>query len=252
MIIFLQVILGVLIVFSIVSVIQVIVLRFIPVKTTPLMWLRCRQQRKRGERTRLHHQWIPFKDIPEDFKTAVWVAEDVHFISHFGFDFFKVFHNIKYYFIDKVKFKTAFGGMSTISQQTAKNVFLWQGRSILRKVLECYYTVLIELFWGKQRIMEVYLNSIEMGDGIYGVYAAAKEHYHCEPSELTREQIAEIVTCLPNPLKYHCTDIHYPSLLKSKERILMGMDGLHFPRPEEFAKVQWQHRLKALNKLFGK
>ena len=232
------------------SIVQVIVMRWIPVQWTPLMKVRCRQQRKRGEQPRLHHQWIPLQYIPNDFKTAVWVAEDGHFISHFGFDIVKTFQHIKLFFIDKEGFRQAFAGLSTISQQTAKNVFLWSGKSLLRKALECYYTILIELFWGKQRIMEVYLNSIEMGDGIYGVYAAAKEHYHCEPDELTREQIANIVTCLPNPLRYHCTNIEAPSLLKSKERILMGMEGLHFPEPHEFHKVQWRHRLNAIQRIF--
>lgn len=235
--------------FFAVSVIHVLILKFVRVNRTPLMLFRCRQQRKRGEAVRLHHQWMPLDEIPTDFKTAVWVAEDGLFISHFGFDFLKLFKGLMVFIHKRSEFKKSFFGISTISQQTAKNVFLWPNRSLFRKMLEAYYTILIELLWGKQRIMEVYLNCIEMGDGIYGVYAAAKEHYHCEPKELTREQIANIVTCLPNPINYQCTNIFYPLLLESKKRILMGMEETTFPPRKHFAKVQFLHRWHTLKQI---
>ena len=113
-------------------------------------------------------------------------------------------------------------GGSTISQQTAKNVFLWPGRSWLRKGLETYFTVLIEFVWSKQRIMEVYLNSIEMGDGIYGVEAVAKEHFGTHASELTRANCALIAATLPNPRKFSSKN---PSeyMVKRKVRIMKEM-----------------------------
>ena len=232
------------------SVIHVLALRFMPVKT-PLMRLRCKQQIKRGERPRLYHKWIPLKDIPEDFKIAVWVGEDRSFISHFGINLKKLANRSFLFFKQKESFTKSFSGTSTISQQTAKNVFLWLDKSILRKFLEVYYTLLIELFWGKLRILEVYLNAIEMGDGIYGVHAAAQHHYHCKPKELTREQIVSIVSCFPNPLRYHCTNITEPKIQRLYENNLWSMQGLSFPRTEEFRKVQFQYRKQAILRLLG-
>ena len=130
---------------------------------------------------------------------AVIASEDANFLKHHGFDYKAIenaaIRNMKH--PEKRKL-----GASTISQQTAKNVFLWPGRSWVRKGVEAYFTVLIELLWSKQRIMEVYLNSIEMGDGIYGVQAVAEEHFNVDAKDLSYAQCALIAATLPNPRKF--------------------------------------------------
>lgn len=150
---------------------------------------------------------------------AVIASEDANFLKHHGFDYKAIenaaIRNRKY--PEKRKL-----GASTISQQTAKNVFLWPGRSWIRKGFEVYFTTLIELLWSKQRIMEVYLNSIEMGEGIYGVDAVAEEHFNRDAKSLSREQCALIAATLPNPLKFSSKN---PSayILKRQNRILHEM-----------------------------
>jgi monofunctional biosynthetic peptidoglycan transglycosylase len=136
--------------------------------------------------------------MPDDMPKAVMASEDQLFLEHHGFDFDAIQKAIKR---NKKAGKKKFGA-STISQQTAKNVFLWQGKSWVRKGLEMYFTVLIEFVWGKERIMEVYLNSIEMGDGIYGVKAVAQYNFDKEPDELTKRDCALIAATLPNPRKF--------------------------------------------------
>jgi monofunctional biosynthetic peptidoglycan transglycosylase len=153
-------------------------------------------------------------------------SEDARFLEHHGFDYKAIEHaairNIKH--PEKRKL-----GASTISQQTAKNVFLWPGRSWVRKGFEVYFTVLIELMWSKQRIMEVYLNSIEMGEGIYGADAVAEWHFQTTASKLTKAQCALIAATLPNPRKYNSAR---PSsyVLKRQKRILREM---RFVKPLE-------------------
>jgi monofunctional biosynthetic peptidoglycan transglycosylase len=149
----------------------------------------------------------------------VIASEDARFLEHHGFDYKAIEHaamrNIKH--PEKRRL-----GASTISQQTAKNVFLWPGRSWLRKGFEGYFTTLIELMWSKERIMEVYLNSIEMGDGIYGADAVAEYHFDTEAAKLTRGQCALIAASLPNPRRFNSAR---PSsyLLKRQKRILHEM-----------------------------
>ena len=150
---------------------------------------------------------------------AVIASEDANFMKHHGFDYKAIenaaIRNRKH--PEKRKL-----GASTISQQTAKNVFLWPGRSWLRKGFEAYFTVLIELLWSKERIMEVYLNSIEMGEGIYGVDAVAEEHFHTDAKNLSAAQCALIAATLPNPRKFSSKS---PSsyMLKRQARILKEM-----------------------------
>jgi len=128
---------------------------------------------------------------------AVIAAEDDTFLTHNGFNFKAMQKAYK----SNQKGKKIKGG-STISQQTAKNVFLWQGRSYIRKAFEAYFTVLIEILWSKERIMEVYLNSIEMGKGVYGAQAAAQHWYGKDAANLTKKQAAGIAAILPNPIKF--------------------------------------------------
>ena len=181
------------------TILAVVVFRFLPVYVTPLMVIRCCQQLKAGEQPRLIHHWVGIDDMSPHMPGAVMGSEDARFLEHHGFDLKAIQaateHNRRH--ADRPRH-----GASTISQQTAKNVFLWPSRTWVRKGLEAYFTALIELTWGKERIMEVYLNSIEMGPGIYGLEAVAQEVFHCHAGELSREQCALIAATLPNPLRF--------------------------------------------------
>ena len=201
------------------TILSVVLLRFVPVLITPLMVIRCVQQVKDGQKLKLSHHWVPLNEISPHLPVAVMASEDARFIEHHGFDFKAIEHAAKRNKQQPQKRKL---GASTISQQTAKNVFLWSGRSWVRKGFEAYFTVLIELFWPKQRIMEVYLNSIEMGDGIYGADAVAQEHFRLPASQLSRSQCALIAATLPNPRRFSSKN---PSayMLKRQGRILTEM-----------------------------
>lgn len=179
------------------TILMVVVYRFVPVYITPLMILRLFQQASNDEPLTLHHTWVSLDKISPHMPVAVMASEDQRFLLHHGFDVNAIVSASKANAHGKKVY-----GASTISQQTAKNVFLWPGRSWLRKGLEAYFTFLIELMWSKQRIMEVYLNSIEMGNGIYGVEACAKYNFDKTASELTRPNCALIAATLPNPLRF--------------------------------------------------
>ena len=201
------------------TILSVAVLRWVPVWFTPLMFIRLSQQLSTGKELKLHHHWIPLDKISPSLPTAVMASEDARFLEHHGFDYKAIeqaaMRNIKH--PEKRKL-----GASTISQQTAKNVFLWPGRSWVRKGFEVYFTTLIEIMWPKQRIMEVYLNSIEMGDGIYGADAVAQWHFNTTAEQLSKSQCALIAVSLPNPRKFNSAN---PSsyMLKRQRRILQEM-----------------------------
>ncbi|TDD78424.1 monofunctional biosynthetic peptidoglycan transglycosylase [Flavobacterium caseinilyticum] len=178
----------------------VIFFKFVPVPFTPLMVIRAIENKAAGKEVFFSHDWEPIENISMNLQKAVIASEDGTFLKHNGFDFVAMQKAYK----SNERGRRIKGG-STISQQTAKNVFLWQGRSYLRKGLEAYFTVLIELIWGKERIMEVYLNSIEMGNGVYGAQAAAEHWYRKGASSLTPMQAAGIAAILPNPRKYSAT-----------------------------------------------
>lgn len=167
--------------------------RYIPVPVTPLMLTR-----NIDEETPINYTWTPIEKISPNLVQAVVASEDNLFMEHDGFDFKQ---------IEIARREAEAGkrlrGASTITQQTAKNLFLWQGRSWLRKGLEAYFTVLMEKLWSKKRIMEAYLNCIEMGDGIYGAAAVAKINFKTTPDKLTKEQCALIAATLPNPRKFN-------------------------------------------------
>ena len=152
---------------------------------------------------KLERDYIPYSEMGSYIKKAVIAAEDQKFFIHNGFDYKAIEKAYK----DNEKGKKVKGG-STISQQTAKNVFLWQGRSWFRKGLEAVYTFIIELVWGKEVILHRYLNSIEMGRGVFGIEAAAHYYYGKNAKNLTKSEAAWIATILPNPKKY---DPHNPS-----------------------------------------
>ncbi len=201
------------------TILSVVALRFIPVVVTPLMLIRCYQQVKAGQELKWSHDWEPLENISNQLPIAVMASEDANFLQHHGFDYKAIEKAVERNHKHPEKRKL---GASTISQQTAKNVFLWPGRSWVRKGFEVYFTVLIELMWPKERIMEVYLNSIEMGDGIYGAEAVADAHFNTTAKELTKAQCALIAATLPNPRKFSSKN---PSayMLKRQSRILREM-----------------------------
>ena len=178
----------------------VVIFKFIPVVFTPLMVIRAVENKVAGKEVFFSHDWEPLDKISMNLQKAVIASEDGNFLTHNGFDFTAMHKAYK----SNERGRRVKGG-STISQQTAKNVFLWQGRSYFRKGLEAYFTILIEMIWGKERIMEVYLNSIEMGDGVYGAQAATEHWYRKGTSSLTPLQAAGIAAILPNPRKYKAT-----------------------------------------------
>ena len=183
--------------FIAISIASVILFRWLPVFVTPLMLIRCVEQKMDGEEMKLKKTWKPLSEISPDLQLAVVCSEDQNFLKHNGFDYGAIKKAI-----EKNKKSKRKRGASTISQQVAKNVFLWTGRNWIRKGFEVYFTFLIETFWSKERIMEVYLNVIEMGDGIYGAEAAAQEYFHKSAKQISKRQAATIAAILPNPLVY--------------------------------------------------
>jgi len=183
------------------SIFSVVVFKWVPIPFTPLMIIRVIENKIDGKEAVFSRDWEPLDNISSNLQKAVIASEDGNFLKHSGFDFAAMQKAFK----NNNKGKKLKGG-STISQQTAKNVFLWQGRSYVRKGLEAYFTVLIEIIWGKERIMEVYLNSIEMGNGIYGAQAAAKHWYSKDASNLTAREAAGIAAILPSPRKFKASN----------------------------------------------
>ncbi len=183
-------------IFMIYSVSGVLIYSVFPVPFTPLMCMRLIEQAISGKKIGIRHDWIAIEKMSPHIIQAAIAGEDNNFATHYGFDF----EAIKKARIENKRGKRM-RGASTITQQTCKNVFLWPGRTYLRKGLEAYYSVLVEAVWSKERIMEVYLNSIETGSGIFGIEAAARTYFKKPASKLTRHEAALIVASLPNPRK---------------------------------------------------
>lgn len=177
------------------SVSLVLVFKYVPVPVTPLMVIRYFENP--SDKKIWQHDWKPIEEISEKIQLAVICTEDQKFVKHNGFDI----EAIEKAYEQNKKGKRVKGG-STISQQTAKNVFLWPQRSWFRKGLETYFTFLIEKIWSKERILEVYLNSIEMGNGIYGIEAASQYWFNKPAAKLTAYEAAAIASILPSPRKY--------------------------------------------------
>lgn len=210
--------------FFVSSITAVVVLKWLPVYYTPLMLIRSAQQIADGRSPKIAHEWVDLNHVSTNLPLAVISSEDARFQQHNGFDFEEIY---------KARLHALHGGKergaSTISQQTAKNVFLWPGHSWTRKGFEAYFTILIEYIWGKERIMEVYVNSIEMGDGIYGVKAVAELNFDKTPDRLTKRDAALIAATLPSPLT---RDSKNPSgeLLRRRNRIVQEMNYIkHVP-----------------------
>lgn len=207
----LKIVKWLIIAFFVSSILSVLFYKFVPVYYTPLMFIRSCQ----GGADR-QHEWVPYEDISSEMPRAVMASEDSRFLTHYGFDFDAIQAAARH----NQRGGTTWGA-STISQQTAKNVFLWPGRSWVRKGLEAYFTVLIEFIWGKERIMEVYLNSIEMGDGIYGVEAVAEAKFNKTASMLTAEDCAKIAARLPSPLTRWEEDPTMRRKMRQRTRAIM-------------------------------
>lgn len=182
--------------FFLVTIISVVIFRWVPVPVTPLMIIRNIEQMGDGKGVVMEHDWVPLVEISPKLQLAVVCSEDQNYLKHFGFDLGAIKKAMK-----ENEEGKRFRGGSTITQQTAKNVFLWQGRSYLRKAFEAWFTLLIEVFWSKERIMEVYLNSIEMGPGVYGAEAASQHWFHKPAKKLTKDEAAAIAAILPNPIR---------------------------------------------------
>jgi len=183
--------------FAAASIVLVLVFRWVPPPGTALMVERKVQSWLSGEAIDLQRDWQPWENISDELKVAVIAGEDQKFASHWGFD------------IPAIQAALAYNerggnirGASTLTQQVAKNLFLWSGRSWLRKGLEAWFTALIELFWSKERILEVYLNSGEWGPGVFGAEAAARYHFGTDASRLSRQQAAQLAAVLPSPIKW--------------------------------------------------
>ncbi len=185
---------------------------------TPLMVVRNVSHLIAGEKMVLKKKWIPIDSISPFLIQAVIASEDNNFQEHWGLDF-KAIQKA-----NKLNQKGGkMRGASTISQQTAKNVFLWPDRTWVRKGFEVYFTGMIELCWSKKRIMEVYLNCIEMGDGIYGAEMAAQTYFNKSAQHLTRSEAALIAAVLPNPRKWH-PDNPTPYISRKQQNILRAMN----------------------------
>jgi monofunctional biosynthetic peptidoglycan transglycosylase len=180
--------------FAVGSALLVLVFRWIPPPGTMLMVERKIESFTDGQPIDLQRTWQPWAKISDDLKVAVIAGEDQRFAEHWGFDL----PAIQAAFLHNEQGGTI-RGASTISQQVAKNVFLWSGRSYVRKGLEAWFTVLIEVLWPKQRILEVYLNSAEWDDGVFGAQAAAQHHFGVNAAALSRQQASYLAAVLPNP-----------------------------------------------------
>jgi monofunctional biosynthetic peptidoglycan transglycosylase len=178
--------------FLVESVFLVALYREVPPPITPLMLIRA------AEGQGIAKRWEPLGQISPLLVRAVIASEDAKFCNHHGFDWEAIREAWRRYWAGTGKLR----GASTISMQTAKNVFLWPGRDWLRKSLEAYFTVLIELVWGKERIIEIYLNVIEWGPGIYGAEAASQFYFHKPAAALTADEAAHLTAILPDPLKW--------------------------------------------------
>lgn len=199
----------------------VILFRFFSPPVTPLMVIRLAEQYKQKKEIEIKKTWVSIQEVSPNLVKAVIAAEDQNFYEHWGFDFKAIEKAVE----NNKKKKKRIKGGSTISQQVAKNLFLWPGRNWIRKGLETYFTLLIELLWSKERIMEVYLNIIEMGDGIYGAEAASRKYFNRSAKNLSKAESALLASVLPNPRRWSpLKPTNY--ILRKQQWILRNMANL--------------------------
>ncbi len=203
------------------SIFLVLFYRFVPPPITPTMVLWSIGPKPGGKPYKLQKDYVSINNISPDVALAVVSSEDNYFLLHHGFDFVSI-KAAKEYNKTHTDSKK---GASTISQQVAKNVFLWQGRSYVRKAFEVYFTVLIETFWPKKRIMELYLNEIEFGEGIYGVEAASHVFFSRPAKSITREQAALLAAVIPAP--HHWSPVNpNGTVIMRQQSILWNMNNI--------------------------
>jgi monofunctional biosynthetic peptidoglycan transglycosylase len=183
--------------FIVISVAGVFLLRWVDPATSSIMIQRQIEALLKGNFTFISYKWIDYDYVSPDVPIAIVAAEDQNFPNHHGFDFDQIEKAL-----DQHKRGGRLRGASTITQQVAKNLFLWEGKSFIRKGIEAYFTILIELLWSKKRILEVHLNIAEMGHMIFGTGAASLIYYKKTPDKLTRSQAALLAAVLPNPMRY--------------------------------------------------
>jgi monofunctional biosynthetic peptidoglycan transglycosylase len=194
-----------LIAMALIPVLEVLYVRFFnPPVTTLMIFRRLEAMITKKYRGDIHFRWIPLEKVPDDFLAGVWQMEDSRFFSHDGFDWIEMEEAIQ----RAERRHRPVQGVSTITNQCARSLFLWQGRSWIRKGLEAYYTFLMEHLLTKQRILELYVNVIELGDGIYGIEEAAERYYQIPAKQLTRSESAMLAAMLPFPRGW---DPHNPS-----------------------------------------
>lgn len=191
----------------------VLVFRWLPVQVTPLMLIRSAEYKEVG----IAHQWVPREEIANSMQLAVVCTEDQNFLHHPGVDTAAISRAL-----DEAEDGKRVRGGSTITQQTAKNVFLWPSSTYIRKGFELWFTLLIEVCWSKERIMEVYLNSIEFGKGVYGVEAASKKYFGKSARLINKEQSALLAVVLPNPIKFR-VDAPSPYIRRRQSWALLQM-----------------------------
>jgi monofunctional glycosyltransferase len=209
-------------------IIQIGCVRVVNPPLTPLMLLRPAEARLAGKTAAARrYEWIDFAQIPRPFLRCVLTSEDQRFFQHHGFDW----HEVKLARLEAERRRKPVRGASTITMQCARSLFLWQGRSLVRKGLEAYYTFWMELLLPKRRILELYANVIEMGDGIYGVEAAARAHFGTPARHLKREQAALLAAILPNPRQ---RDPRQPSPAVSARAARILRDEPHLKTPAAF------------------
>lgn len=210
------------------SVLLVLIYRVIPPAVTPLMAWRVMQAPFTGHRMTIQHRWVSYGNVSPAVYRAVISGEDAGFLRHEGVDW-KAVERAQKANTGRVKRGKPPLGASTISMQTAKNVFLVPWRSLVRKAFEFYYTYLIEALWGKERILEVYVNMIEWGDGIYGVQAASRYYFNKDASQLTTDEAARLAAVVPNPRRFNAGA---PSnYTKKRQSFIKGrMGGMAVPK----------------------
>ncbi|UTW06200.1 monofunctional biosynthetic peptidoglycan transglycosylase [Pseudomonas benzenivorans] len=214
----------------------VLLLRWVPPPGTALMVERKVESWIDGQPIDLQRSWRPWSELPDDLKLAVIAAEDQKFAEHWGFDIAAIraalSHNRQ---------GGSVRGASTLSQQVAKNLFLWSGRSWLRKGVEVWFTALIELLWPKQRILEVYLNSAEWGEGVFGAEAAARHHFGTAAPYLSRQRASLLAAVLPNPRNWSASrpNSHVGRRAAWIRQQMWQLGGSHYLNRLRGARPQW-------------
>lgn len=230
------------------SLLPVLLLRWVPVPGSMLMAERWLEARQHQPELRLQQEWLPYRKIPDNIKMAVIAAEDQRFSSHYGFDLQAIQAAIEHN-----QRGGSLRGASTLSQQVAKNLFLWSDRSWLRKGLEVWFTAAIEALWPKQRILEVYLNIVEWDQGVFGIEAAAQQHFGISARYLSDQQAAQLAAVLPNPRNWSAANPPAQAWQRSNwiRRQARQLGGSHYLRemeagpswPQWLSVNYWHRRL---------